>query len=49
MSRLALSCARGELIHVRICVSRTLKAFATCPQVAKNSCRRGSVLVAPLR
>ncbi len=46
---IAVTCARGELIDVRICVSRTLKAFATCPQVARNSCRRDSIVVAPLR
>ena len=33
---IAVTCARGELIDVRICVSRNLKAFATCPQVARN-------------
>src|SRR5208283_2788189 len=46
---IAVTCARGQLVDVRICVSKNLKAFATCPQVARNSCRRDSVLVAPLR
>ncbi len=46
---IAVTCARGELVDVRICVSRTLKAFATCPQVARNSCRRDTIVVAPLR
>ncbi len=46
---IAVTCARGELIGVRICMSRNLKAFATCPQVARNSCRRDSIAVAPPR
>jgi len=46
---IAVTCARGQLVDVRICVSKNLKGFATCPQVARNSCRRDSVLVAPLR
>ena len=46
---IAVTCARGELIDVRICVSRDLKAFATCPQVARMSCRRDSIAVAPPR
>ncbi len=45
----AVTCARGQLAEVRVCISKTLKAFATCPQVARNSCRRDSILVAPLR
>jgi ribonuclease T2 len=46
---IAVTCARGQLVDVRVCVSRNLKAFATCPQIARNSCRRDSILVAPLR
>ena len=46
---IAVTCARGQLVDVRICISRNLKAFATCPQVARNSCRRDSIIVAPLR
>ena len=46
---IAVTCARGQLVDVRICITKTLKAFATCPQVARNSCRRDSILVAPLR
>ncbi len=46
---IAVTCARGQLVDVRICVSKNLRAFATCPQVARNSCRRDSILVAPLR
>ena len=46
---IAVTCARGQLVDVRICLTKTLKAFATCPQVARNSCRRNSILIAPVR
>jgi ribonuclease T2 len=46
---IAVTCARGQLVDVRICLTRNLKAFATCPQIARNSCRRDSIVVAPLR
>jgi len=46
---IAVTCTGGQLVDVRICVSKNLKAFATCLQVARNSCRRDSIVVAPLR
>jgi len=46
---IAVTCAKGQLVDVRVCISKSLRAFATCPQVARNSCRRDSLLVAPLR
>ena len=46
---IAVTCAKGQLVEVRICVSKNLRAFATCPQVARNTCRRDTLLVAPLR
>lgn len=46
---IAVTCAGGQLVDIRVCLSKTLKAFATCPRVARNSCRRDSILVAPLR
>jgi len=46
---IAVTCAEGQLVDARVCISKNLRAFATCPQVAKNSCRRDSVLVAPVR
>jgi ribonuclease T2 len=46
---IAVTCAGGELVDVRVCISKNLKAFATCPRVARNSCRRDSILVAPVR
>jgi ribonuclease T2 len=46
---IAVTCVRGELIDVRICISKNLKAFATCRKVAGATCRRDSIAVAPLR
>jgi len=46
---MAVTCARGELVDVRICLSKDLKAFAFCPKVAGHTCRRSSVAVAPVR
>jgi ribonuclease T2 len=46
---MAVTCAHGELIDVRVCLSRDLKAFANCPKVAGHSCHRGSIAVAPVR
>ena len=46
---MAVTCARGELVDVRICLTRDLKDFAACPKVAGHTCRRPSVAVAPVR
>ena len=46
---MAVTCARGELVDVRFCLSRDLKAFASCPKVAGHTCHRSSVAVAPVR
>ncbi|HTR12202.1 MAG TPA: ribonuclease T2 [Roseiarcus sp.] len=46
---MAVVCGRGELVEVRICVSKDMKAFAACPRVAEHSCRRGAIEVAPVR
>jgi ribonuclease T2 len=46
---MAVTCARGELVDVRICLSKDLKAFATCPKVSGHTCQRASVAVAPVR
>ena len=46
---MAVTCARGELVDVRVCLTRDLKAFATCPKVAGHTCQRSSIAVAPVR
>jgi ribonuclease T2 len=48
-NNMAVTCARGELVDVRICLSKDLKAFATCPKVSGHTCQRASVAVAPVR
>jgi ribonuclease T2 len=46
---MAVTCERGELIDVRFCMTRDLRAFARCPQVTRRSCRDDSIFVSPLR
>lgn len=47
---IAVTCSRGELIDVRICVSKDMKAFAVCPpKVLGHSCRMPQLTVAPVR
>ena len=46
---MAVTCTRGELVDVRICLTRDLRAFPACPKVAGHTCRRSSVAVAPVR
>jgi len=46
---MAVTCARGELVDVRFCLSRDLKAFVNCPKVAGHTCHRRSIAIAPLR
>ena len=46
---MAVTCERGELIDVRFCLTRDLRAFAICPEVVRRSCRGGSLEVSPPR
>ncbi len=46
---MAVTCVRGELIDVRFCLTRDLRAFARCPQVARRTCRADSIRVSPAR
>ena len=46
---MAISCRRGELVDVRFCLSRDLKAFAVCPKVSGHTCHSPSISVAPVR
>jgi ribonuclease T2 len=48
-TNMAVTCVRGELVDVRFCLTRDLRAFATCPRVAARSCRSDSIAVAPMR
>ena len=40
---MSVACRRGVLQEVRICLSRDLRSFRTCPQVDRSGCRGGSV------
>jgi ribonuclease T2 len=42
---MAVTCRRGVLAEARICLSRDLRDFVACPQVARASCRGQSLVV----
>lgn len=46
---MAITCRHGELVDVRFCLSKDLKAFALCPKVSGHTCHSTSIAVAPLR
>ena len=46
---LAVTCGHGELIDVRFCLTKDLRAFAICPKVAGHTCHAGQISVAPPR
>jgi ribonuclease T2 len=46
---MAIGCRNGELVDVRICVSKNLAAFANCPKVSGHTCHASSLAVAPIR
>jgi ribonuclease T2 len=45
----ALTCSRGELIDLRVCVSKDLDSFVDCPKIAGHSCHSSQIKVMPLR
>ncbi len=46
---MAITCHNGELVDVRICVSKDLSGFANCPKVSGHTCHASSIAVAPIR
>jgi ribonuclease T2 len=46
---MAVSCSNGELIDVRFCLAKDLSSYAVCRKVARHTCQRGSIAVAPVR
>jgi ribonuclease T2 len=46
---MAISCSNGELVDVRFCLAKDLSSYAICRKVARHTCQRGSILVAPVR
>ena len=46
---MAVSCSNGELVDVRFCLAKDLSSYAVCRKVARHTCQRGSLVVAPVR
>jgi ribonuclease T2 len=46
---MAISCSNGELVDVRFCLAKDLSTYAVCRKVARHSCQRGSLVIAPVR
>jgi ribonuclease T2 len=46
---MAVSCSNGELVDVRFCIAKDLSSYAVCRKVARHTCQRGSIVVAPVR
>lgn len=46
---IAVTCKRNYLRDVRICMTKDLASFRSCPEVDRNNCRNPSVAVAPTR
>lgn len=42
---MAVTCKRGMLEEVRICFTRDLRGFRSCPEVARDSCRARQVSI----
>lgn len=45
---MAVGCANGELQDVRLCLSKDLRQFVNCPEVARATCRSPAISVAPV-
>jgi ribonuclease T2 len=45
---MAIGCTGGQLADVRICVSKDLRQYVPCPEVARRTCRASRIDVAPL-
>ncbi len=46
---IAVTCKRNYLRDVRICMTKDLASFRSCPEVDRNNCNSSSVAVAPTR
>ena len=46
---MAVSCRKGVLDEVRICLSKDLRSFRSCEEVDRNGCRAGEIKVPPVR
>ena len=46
---MAVTCRQGELEEVRICFSKDLRGFVSCPEVSRATCRTREITVMPVR
>lgn len=46
---MTVTCKRGQLEEVRICFSKDLNGFSSCPQVARQGCRGGEIAIEAVR
>ena len=46
---MAVTCSNGELVDVRFCIAKDLSSYAVCRKVARHTCQRTSIVVAPVR
>lgn len=46
---MAVTCDRGMLEEIRICLTKDLRGFRPCPEVDRDSCRTRDVTVPPAR
>ena len=42
---MAVGCQRGVLQEVRVCFSKDLRDFHACPEVARDTCRSGTITI----
>ena len=46
---MAVTCSNGELVDVRFCIAKDLSSYVVCRKVARHTCQRTSIVVAPVR
>ena len=47
--QIAVTCVRGQLQEVRVCMSKDLRGFVSCQEVDRRACRSSSVDIPPPR
>ena len=45
---MAVACRRGVLEEVRVCLSKDLRDFVSCPEIARQACRTSQISVPPV-
>jgi ribonuclease T2 len=46
---MAVTCSNGELMDVRFCIAKDVSSYAICRKVARHTCQRSSIMIAPVR